>query len=203
MGRMNHSIQFVYFDIGETLVADLNIELLMNALSIEEKIFRKTYEMCRKDMYTGVLTPFGFLKRLKNNLHVSEKDAFDKWNTALKTLSIVKPMHKLLKDLKKKYKIGLLSNIYRGHFELLYNAGKIPHISYDVIIKSCDIGLAKPGKEVYEIARKKAHVAPKDIFFIDNKKEYVDAGIRYGWQGFVFNEKNPIQSANKLRNILL
>ena len=68
----------------------------------------------------------------------------------------------------------LLTNIFKGHFETLYDSGKIPHMSYDSIIKSCDIGFAKPEKEIFEIATQRAGATPWEIFYIDNRKEYVD-----------------------------
>lgn len=201
--RTMNNIKFIYFDIGDTLVAESNSKLVMRALNIREEIFRKAFSAARKDMQEGILTPLDFLKSLNKELDMSFKEAVNKWNKALESLLIIEPMHELASDLRKKYKIGLITNIFKGHFELWYNKGKIPHMSYDAIVKSCDEGVAKPEKEIFEIANQKAQVSPKEIFFIDNEKEYVDAAISYGWKGFVFDPKNPVESANKLRSILL
>ncbi|MDO8583499.1 MAG: HAD hydrolase-like protein [bacterium] len=200
---MNPSIKFVYLDIGDTLVAKAKPSLVMKALGLKEEVFKNAYQKFRVNMHKGKSSPSDFIESLKDDLIMPKEDALKKWNAALKNLAVIEPMHKLVKDLKIKYKIGLLTNIFPGHFELFYNAGKIPHLSYDVIIKSCDVGSVKPEKEIYEISAKKSQVAPKEILFIDNEKEYVDAAIKYGWQGYVFDPKNPDKSAEELRNILL
>lgn len=199
---MNHGIKFIYLDIGDTLFVD-NAELVGNALGVPKEIFRKALNTNRLALYKGILSPLDFVDKLRNKLNISPKGAIKKWDMALKNFSPIEPMHKLAEDLKKKYKIGLLTNIFLGHFEIFYNSGKIPHVSYDAIIKSCDEGFAKPEKEIYEIATQKANVSPQEILFIENKKEYVDAAINYGWSGFVFNSKNPVESVSKLRSILL
>lgn len=199
---MNPSIKFIYIDIGDTIFVD-NAELVGNALGVQKEIFRKALNENRLALYKGILSPLEFVGNLRNKLNISPKEAIKKWDMALSNFSPIEPMHKLAEDLKEKYKVGLLTNIFLGHFEVFYNFGKIPHLSYDAVVKSCDIGFAKPEKEIYEIATKKINVNPQEIFFIENKKEYVDAAINYGWKGFVFETKNPIESVNKLRNILL
>lgn len=199
---MHPSIKFIYLDIGDTLLVD-NGELIGESLGIEKEIFRKALNINRLSLYEGRLSPLDFVNKLRDKLNISPKEAIKKWDGVLSNFSRIEPMHKLAKDLKEKYKIGLLTNMFLGHFEVFYNFGKIPHLSYDAIIKSCDVGFAKPEKEIYEIATQKANVSSQEIFFIENRKEYVDAAINYGWRGFVFDSKNPIESVKALRKILL
>ncbi len=203
MVAVNHSVKFIYLDIGDTLIAEVDMGLVAKALNLGKKVLMNDYQKYRMHMYKGTSTPSDFVESIKDKLSMSKKDAIDKWNKALKNLRVIKPMQKLVRDLSVKYKIGLLTNIYKGHFEIFYNAGKIPHISYDAVIKSCDVGFAKPEKEIYEIAVKKAKVSSREILLIDNKSENVEAGIKYGWQGLAFDSKNPVESVNKLRSILL
>lgn len=175
----------------------------MKALGVKEKVFGSAYQKFRTNMHRGKSSPSDFIESIKGNLTMSPKDAIEKWNLALTSLPIIESMHQLVKDLKTKYKVGLLTNIFPGHFDLFYNAGKIPHISFDAIVQSCDIGLAKPEKEIYRLAQMQTGVLASNIFLIDNSRENVAAAQQLGWQGFVFDPKNPIQSANKLREILL
>lgn len=199
---MNPSIKFIYLDIGDTLLVD-NGELIGESLGIEKEIFRKALNINRLSLYKGRLSPLNFVNKLGDKLNISPKEAIKKWDMALSNFSTIEPMHELAKDLKEKYKIGLLTNMFLGHFEIFYNFGKIPHITYDSIVKSCDVGFAKPEKEIYEIATQEANVSSQEIFFIENRKEYVDAAINYGWSGFLFDSKNPVESVSKLRSILL
>src|SRR3989344_8282528 len=199
---MNHGVKFVYLDIGDTLLVD-SADFVGTSLGIKKEIFGKALDANRLPLYKGILSPLDFVNNLRSKLNISPQEAIEKWDMALSNFSKIEPMHKLAKDLKEKYRIGLLTNIFKGHFETLYDSGKIPHMSYASIIKSCDIGFAKPEKEIFEIATQRAGATPWEIFYIDNRKEYVDAAISYGWRGFVFDSKNPVESVNKLRSILL
>ncbi len=113
---MNHSIKFIYFDIGDTLVADANSEIVMKVLNVSEDIFKKAFNASRLDMQKGILTPLDFLKSLNKQLNMSLEEGINRWDKALASLNAIESMHKLVKDLRSKYKIGLLTNIFKGHF---------------------------------------------------------------------------------------
>ncbi len=85
---------------------------------------------------------------------------------------------KLVEDLAKRYTIILFSNASRNLRSKLSRLG-IDTLFHDVIISS-EIGHAKPSDEAFEVAIKRAGVPPREILFIDDTPENVEAGIRNG-----------------------
>ena len=83
------------------------------------------------------------------------------------------PPVKLLPELKKKYRLAILSNnqktwpkkfIAKSHLKQLRN---IPFFN------SAKIGLRKPHKEIYLFALNKLHATPQECIFIDDKPENI------------------------------
>lgn len=68
----------------------------------------------------------------------------------------IREMHELVYRLVPRYKIGLLSNIYKGMLPLLLEKGIIPNIQYEQIVFSCDVGMMKPDSDIYTLAQKRA-----------------------------------------------
>ena len=114
-----------------------------------------------------------------------------------------KEIHKLAYELSKKYKIGLLSNIYNGMMPRLIELGIVANnIDYSSIILSYETGLRKPEKEIYEIAAKKAGIKPREILLIDDRKDFIEGAKTVGWQTFWFDEKDIKGSINRLKRFL-
>ncbi len=64
---------------------------------------------------------------------------------------------------------GILSNVFAVNAERLQARGY--YDGFDPLILSCDVGRAKPDKEIYEAAIQKLGVKPKEILFIDDQEK--------------------------------
>ena len=73
-------------------------------------------------------------------------------------------------ELKKTFKIGLLSNIGQDAFEHLF---KEPELYFDEIVLSYRTGFIKPQPEIYYHMADKLGLMPQDCFFIDDIQENV------------------------------
>jgi len=82
-------------------------------------------------------------------------------------------------SLKDKCYIGILSNSNLLDGERIKKQMDIP--KYDYVFLSFKIGIRKPEKEIYEVVQSKLPFEPKDILFIDDKKDNIDAAARFGW----------------------
>ncbi len=89
----------------------------------------------------------------------------------------------VLRALKKKdYKIALVSNSWLGHGKYWLKKEKLDKY-FDAILLSCDIGVAKPDKRMFELAAKKLKVPLSDCVFVGDKhgsdiQGAHDAGIK-------------------------
>ncbi|MFC1697402.1 HAD family hydrolase [Nanoarchaeota archaeon] len=106
-------------------------------------------------------------------------------------LYIPKPgMKELVRELKKKYVIGILSDQTNWLDELdkKYKFLK----DFNVVINSYEVGLVKPAKEIYQILlaelRLKHDVLPNEVVFIDNKKKNVRGAKKFGINALLFTD---------------
>ncbi|MEM5803181.1 MAG: HAD family phosphatase [Candidatus Aenigmatarchaeota archaeon] len=107
----------------------------------------------------------------------------------------IKPVIDILKKLKSKYKLCLLTN----NNSWLNEIDKKHHFYqyFDVVINSYDFKVAKPNKKIYQIALSRLKVKPSECIFIDDKKENVSAAEKYGIKSIKY--KNPKQLLKDLK----
>lgn len=88
---------------------------------------------------------------------------------------------KYIKELKKHYKIGLLSNVGRKGLETRFEEGELAKY-FDAVVVSGDIGYAKPEAQAYEITADKLNVRLDECVMIDDKEDYCDGARGVGMQ---------------------
>jgi len=198
-------IKFIYLDVGEVLVKGATSkEIAEKFLGINHEEFKKVYNKFYDLAYKAKISPREILEIYEKsfpNMKKINKDKF--WEEWVASLSPMGEMHQLVYDLSKKYPLGILTNSYEGLFDLIEKNGKIPRINYKSIIESATVKLAKPEKEIFQLAEKMCGFKAGNIFFIDNRKANVEAAIENEWNGFLFDENNPKESVEKLRELLL
>lgn len=102
----------------------------------------------------------------------------------------------------KKYKIGLLTNMYPRMLNAIIDRKIVPEIKWNVIVDSSIVQLQKPEKEIYKIAEKLAGFTGEEIFFIDNTLKNIEVAEIFGWQTFHYDSKNYEISSNQLLEII-
>ncbi|BDM74826.1 hypothetical protein HEK616_83130 (plasmid) [Streptomyces nigrescens] len=65
----------------------------------------------------------------------------------------------------------------------------------DHVVSSARVGVAKPGREIYEIAAARAGVATHQCLFVDDRLENVEAAITLGMTGVHYREAADLQEA--------
>lgn len=126
----------------------------------------------RKGFDKGKISKEKFFQHFKDNLNL--KMSFSQFKKAWCSCftGLNKDIVKLLKKLKKNYRLILLSNTDEIHFNYLKNKCKILNI-FDDYILSYKIGYAKPNPMIFLKAIKAAKTSPKQIFFIDDIYSFV------------------------------
>lgn len=90
----------------------------------------------------------------------------------------------LIRKLKGKYKIGLISNLYSFWVREVRKENYLN--LFDSIIFSSEVGLEKPDAQVYLLSAKDLGVLPQECIFIDDKQVNVDGAIIAGMIGIRF-----------------
>jgi putative hydrolase of the HAD superfamily len=97
----------------------------------------------------------------------------------------------LIRSLKGKKKLGLLSNTNPLHFEYALSTFPILKL-FDKWILSHEVGFKKPAVEIFLKAMAWASVPPTKILFIDDIQEHVEVAASVGMQGIHFTSAQQL-----------
>jgi len=203
----NNQIKLILFDIGGVLIDYSDV---FRTVSIEQKFPRefidKTFDKYDKDITIGKITPQElYLRCLNENGLVANKNYnfIDSW---LRDYAVIKPTFDLIELLQqehKEYKIGLFSNIYTGMVPEMMKRQLIPNINYNYTFLSCDIGMQKPDKQIYNYVLSITGFKTNQILFIDDKDDNIESAINIGFNTFKFSRQDPKESIIRLKEFLL
>jgi putative hydrolase of the HAD superfamily len=102
----------------------------------------------------------------------------DSWHPIKENIDIIK-------GLKPKYKVSILSNADLNLEERIKEGMDIHHL-FDDIISSAVVGVAKPKHEIYELAAKRLELPAEECVFIDDAEHNVIAAREVGMRAIHF-----------------
>ncbi len=97
----------------------------------------------------------------------------------------------LLPKLKDKYKIFALTNITKDWLNLKTKEFNLNDY-FDLIISSCNEGIGKPNKEIYESLILKGNVIPEETIFIDNLERNIFPAKEFGFKTILFENRDKL-----------
>ncbi len=189
------SVEVIFFDLG-------NVILPFNHFQIAEKLSRfsqrKEFQDPDKifsflfDFEKGAINPFDlgkispleFFRALEEGFDLSI--SFDEFVPIWCNIFVEdQEVSRIIRTLKKKWRLGLLSNTDPLHFShILSNFPVIK--AFDQWILSYEVGFKKPATQIFQKAIAWASVTPEKILYIDDTKEYVGVAGSLGIQGIHF-----------------
>lgn len=187
------NIRNIIFDLGAVI---LNIdfkqtELAFAALGIGN--FNEYYTLQSvtplfEKLETGQVTSEAFYNEFRElaNLPLRNEEIMNAWNALL--LDFPTERINLLKELRKRYNIYLLSNTNEIHYNAFTKAFKeeFDNENFDeLFIKayySHQLGLRKPSKEIFESVLKNEKLNAAETLFIDDSEANVEAAKSVGLQ---------------------
>lgn len=147
-----------------------------------------------REFEKGIINPTDFILQLKDialNKNCSDEEIKKYWCGILLDI----PVHRIdiLKKLKEKYRLILLSNTNQIHVDCIRAymqqtfgedvlEGNFHHCYY-----SQEIGMRKPDAEIYEFVMEQQKLIPTETLFLDDKEENLIEPQKLGWQTFHVN----------------
>ncbi len=179
------------------------------------------YGVIRSDEYQDWLTLHGYKRDTKIKNATSKLDkglmSADEFFESLSKLSNIPPeeirqeflahaslnerLLSLILDLKKSYKIAILSNASSSHLRQVLNDAGINKL-FDEVVVSSDIGYTKPSKEIFDHTLNKLGVKAEEALFVDDSPRFVEAAESMGIKGIVYTDLNSLISALKEMGII-
>jgi putative hydrolase of the HAD superfamily len=180
----------IIFDLGQVV---LNIDFDATPEAFRKfgfNDFTDLYSRARQvslfdNLETGRITPDEFRTNLLNliNLHLSFHDIENAWNAMI--LDFPPNRIKFLEDLRNKYRIFLLSNTNKIHFDFFSRNFKQTY-KYDFsrlfekMYLSFQLGLRKPDKRIFEFVLNDSNLLPGETLFIDDTLEHINSAVSCG-----------------------
>lgn len=196
-------IKAIFFDIGDVLIHNSFNEVLQGIaenLGVGLETLKRLREEYNQELTTGEMSVFSFSKILKEkfNLNISPEEIVLVWDKVYKEIRIVnEELFNFAKELSKKYRVGIISNIYDLTAKIDRERGLCD--PFDPCILSCEVGLKKPEKEIFKLALKKLNFKGDECVFIDNRETHLIEPNKLGFKTILFkNNEQVIEDLNKL-----
>lgn len=194
-------IKFIYFDLGGVVFHWKNsLAALAHYVNEPEEKCWSVFKKYDDDACRGLISPKQLWNKYRDELH-SDKNIEDFVSFWTHYFDPIYETHALIKKLSLAYEIGILSNIYKGVYEVAINT-YIPLIEYKVIVKSCDVGFTKPNKAIFDFAVKETHYTAEKILLIDDNALNIETAKSLQWNTFLFEENNPGKSVEGILRLL-
>ena len=190
-------IEVVYFDLGKVIVdfdhSRAAQELLkVTPLSLKEAMAVLSDSELVSEYETGRLSSQEHYRKVSRRLQMDV--SIEKFRELWGSMFLPEPLlsESFLQDLKKRYRLMLLSNTNEIHFDFLIQHYPILRLVEERLL-SYQAGCMKPEARIFELAIKQAAVAPEKIFFTDDRPENIEAAQRAGIQALLFQSETQLR----------
>ena len=208
-------LKAVFFDSGHTLTREVNVSKKIETLLKPYNLEWERFHSCWKDLY--FLRSIGKISNDRKMFSLLEK-ILERKNMPLQKIRdiiifeshiIPKENIKIIKEVKKKYKVGLITNFVHEWTEKTFKTEGIYDL-FDLILVSSKLGVRKPNAEIFYIALKQFSIRPDESVFISDdfssdlicakgcglKTIWLDEGSKYKKgekEKILLNYFNPMQ----------
>ncbi len=138
----------------------------------------------------GILTPEAFRDKVRDyaGMDFTDQEIDDAWNALL--FDIPAERIKVVEEVKKNYKILLLSNSNEIHYDLYIRDLQLRfgYREFDELFDkayfSFDLHLLKPEKDIYEFVMYQHKLVPQETLLIDDRLDNIEAAASLGWKTY-------------------
>tara|TARA_Y100000746_G_C15374505_1_gene395586 strand:- start:9 stop:632 length:624 start_codon:yes stop_codon:yes gene_type:complete len=192
-------IKTIFFDIGGVLI-DIHpghtYQYISDCVDIDKSIIEKRFPWQPHNEYEkGIINDREWFFAVKESLPepccLKESDFWKAWRLLL---GKEKQTRNILRDLRGKYRLWLLSNTNPRHIQDEIEKKYLFPKLIDGAIYSFEVGVRKPDKAIYKIAMKKANVnKAHESLFIDDLYENVRAAKNIGMNSIHFKSTQQLK----------
>jgi glucose-1-phosphatase len=196
-------IKNLIFDLGGVIInLDIN-KTISEFNTFSNKPFETIYTQLQQNLIfdefdKGNISPTDFFTELQKHLNtnVSDERLINAWNAMLLDF----PKHRLdiLKQLKTKYRLFLLSNTNETHvtaFEKsLYAEHQYENLEpfFEKVYYSCRIGMRKPNKDIFNFVLSENNLKPSETLFFDDTIHHINGANKTGIQAHLLEKGKDI-----------
>ena len=199
-------IKTFIFDLGKVIVPfelDNQIKILEAVCDFKHtEIKKKILAAEALSLFeTGKISAEDLFANLKKELGLRMN--FDEFVAAWNSIFSLEPIisENFIEKLSKKYRLIILSDTNRLHFEFINM--NFPILRYfDDFVLSYEVGFLKPSPEIFRVAVEKAQCAPDECFFTDDKEQNIAGARDLGINAVQFVSTKQFEEEIRNRNLL-
>ena len=199
-------IKNIILDFGGVLL-DIDYQLTEKAfVDLGCSNFREIYSQAQQtnlfdDFETGKISETAFfneLRRIANLQHLTKSDLENAWNAML--LGFREEVYHMLQELKKEYRLFLLSNTNETHItafeKLLQKVCPVADFErlFEKVYYSCRINQRKPDVSCFNFVLNDANIKAEESIFIDDSIQHVEGAYKARIQAYWLEQK-PLNMA--------
>ena len=182
-------IKAIIFDWAGVFAVDgYWVWLRKNISDIENK--QKYFQELSEDVDSAKIPHSEFMRILSLE---SKKTENQVWQEIKKEIILNQELIAFIKKIKKKYKIGLLSNFTFSWLNEILTENNLWEL-FDENVISSQYKMIKPNSEIFEKILEKLNIKPEEAIFIDDRQMHVDGAEKVGIKSFLFKNNEQLVS---------
>jgi HAD superfamily hydrolase (TIGR01509 family) len=203
---INRKYSAIVFDLGQVLVS-FDYKPFVDKINQHQsglgEQFLENYKInytIHREFEKGKISEKKFIEQMVEFLQYKiDEETFCKYWSDI--FSFNNNVIGLLPELKKNYKLFLLSNTNSIHKKYGYQNYEFLKM-FDKLYLSYEVGFIKPELEIFKIVEKASGLPSEEHIFIDDILEYVEAAQKVGWDGIQFVGYDDLVKNLQARKIL-
>ena len=181
-------IKTILFDINGVVIS-VHIPTVCtnfaNRIGISPEFIIEQDKQNLERLLIGDMSLQEFFEIIRRELKDKNQDLITIWREeGLKATAVNNELLDLIKVLKQRYTVGILSNVTPLRSTIDQELKIYEH--FDFALLSFQEHLKKPDPKFYQLACEKSNSQPEEIFYIDDREKYIAAAREFGMQGAVF-----------------
>ena len=198
-------IKNIIFDLGKVLINFKPEEFAEKNIKEEyrEKFFNVVFKGQEwADLDRGVLEYSDAVKIFSEKIPECSSEIEKLFDNYI--LDVLEPIEKnieIMKSLKGKYKLYILSNFHYPAFDYIFKNWEFFKY-FDGKIVSGHCKFLKPEKEIYELLCSSYSLNPDECVFIDDTKVNIEAAEKFGIKGIHLTDINILEEKLKENNLI-
>lgn len=188
------TIDTIFFDWGGVVADDPGddfLKLLLRNIGASETQVEEIYTTYMRRFMRGEISEEEYWDELRIkygfSIHDTISKEFKEWRGLIKNDEVLALVAKAKEN---GLKTAVFSNVIEPTYNVLAQAGYYDY--FDETIASCKVGLAKPEKEIYELALERLHTTAGQSLFIDDKQKNLDPAIEMGFKTILAQNSQQI-----------
>ena len=190
----------IIFDMGGVLLenrVEAVYHKLAEMISVDYSSIDRLIKQHRHALLRGRMSVKDIAKKIRRT-YSPGIDVFKMWEEAYyEVMPLNEELLELVGQMRKKFKLAIISNVPDLHAKI--NKRREVFSQFEVSLISCEIGLMKPQKEIFELALERLNLGAEECVFIDDRKEHLQVPEDMGFK--VIHYVNNKQLFRDLRQL--